>query len=808
MRFTLYIGTLVLTAACSSNEFAKVDEPGAAVGEVLTGDEIVDGSAGVSGPEEVCDGIDNDGDGAIDEGTMLTFFIDADGDGYGSEAIEACEPPLGTVEISGDCADDDPAVNPDADEVCNRIDDDCNGYVDEGLIRDYFIDLDADGYGAPSSKIAACVAPEGYVANDGDCDDGSALISPDQAETCNGTDDDCDGRVDEGVSTTFYTDADDDGYGDPATAFPSCGAPTGAATIPGDCDDSDPAINPEAVEVCDGVDQDCDGAIDDGATVGTILFYIDSDGDGFGRGAPFEECIVPAGFSAENGDCDDFDPLVFPDADERCNGQDDDCDGDIDEGVLTEYYTDGDGDGIGREPFLACELPSGASTVGGDCDDARDDTYPDADERCDGRDNDCDGTIDEGVLIEFFVDEDGDGFGTTGLLACELEDGTAALSGDCDDDNEAVNPGASERCDGIDNDCDGTVDIDAVDATDWYEDVDGDSFGDEESVLTQCDAPDGYSAEPGDCDPDLADVYPGAPEYCDGLDNDCNGTIDDDTLDTPTWFADFDGDGFGQAADAIESCDAPDDYVDDATDCDDDDPDTYPGADEYCDAIDNDCDGEIDEEAVDGFTLFEDADGDGYGSVVPFDTCDFDDGLAEEGGDCDDDDDEIFPGADENCDGVDEDCDGVIDDEAGCPCTQYHFGSNSYLFCTSNRRWTNARNWCRDRGYELATMTNSDEEYWVVQTVIRGYWDVPNEAYWIGLNDRSSERGGSRSGWVWVSGESYSHQAWSDYYGGQPDNYRGEDCVEVNRWPGSPWEKNWNDLDCADNIHYICEAGP
>ena len=177
--------------------------------------------------------------------------------------------------------------------------------------------------------------------------------------------------IDEGVSTTYYSDADGDGFGDTESAFPSCGSPTGVVSLPGDCDDTNPLINPAADEVCDGVDQDCDGVADDGAVDGTVASYMDVDGDGFGAGAAVIECTVPSGYSPVDGDCDDFDPFVSPDALEVCNGQDDDCDAAVDEGLLTEFYTDGDGDGFGTEPVLACSLPPGAGAEPGDCDDAR-----------------------------------------------------------------------------------------------------------------------------------------------------------------------------------------------------------------------------------------------------------------------------------------------------------------------------------------------------------------------------------------------------------------------------------------------------
>ena len=121
------------------------------------------------------------------------------------------------------------------------------------------------------------------VADATDCDDAEGSTHPGADETCDGADDDCDGLIDEDGTdaTTWYADTDGDGYGDASVAVASCGQPTGYVADDTDCDDTDATVNPDAAEVCDGLDQDCDGSVDEGAT-GTDTWYADTDGDGFG----------------------------------------------------------------------------------------------------------------------------------------------------------------------------------------------------------------------------------------------------------------------------------------------------------------------------------------------------------------------------------------------------------------------------------------------------------------------------------------------------------------------------------------------
>ncbi len=726
---------LMVLIACSGKPSGAVGEPIAKLGETISGDAIVATDTGRVSPEdtEVCDGIDNDGDGEVDEGLLNTYYIDGDGDGYGSDEVEACETPDGCTDTGGDCNDGDPTINPDADEECNGIDDDCDTVIDEGLTRTYFLDTDGDGYGGWSDAISACSPPDSYVDNSLDCDDTSSVISPGQFEMCNGVDDDCNGRIDDGVSVMYYPDEDGDGFGVLEDGAPSCGDPSGHSTVPGDCDDSAADIHPLADEVCNGIDDDCDGVADDHPISGTIPYWIDGDGDGHGAGTPGESCDIPEGHAATGDDCDDDDATRSPTSTEVCNEVDDDCDG----------------------------------------------------------------TIDEGVLSEFFIDNDGDGYGTIAIRACTLPEGAAAYPGDCDDESSTTHPTAPEICDDTDNDCDDFTDEDPIDGTTWYGDIDSDGHGDAAYATVACTIPLGHVESSDDCDPSRGDVYPGAEEYCDDADNDCNGIIDDDTVATPIWYRDDDGDGHGDGEYSVESCDAPEGYISIDGDCDDDDAGRYPEAPETCDGTDEDCDGYIDNDAIDRVTVYFDDDGDGYGiSSTESLACEPGPDWSFSAGDCNDTDSGIHPGAGESCDGVDQDCNGVVDNGAtGCSCPQFNYGTHSYQVCSISKKWPQARDYCTARGYYLATVNNFDEQEMLLEEFY-----VSSFTFWIGLNDRGS---GNEGNFTWVNGESATFRAWAY---GEPNNSGNEDCVEMN-WRGEG-TNDWNDARCDLYRHFLCEASP
>ncbi|RME24388.1 MAG: hypothetical protein D6798_11345 [Deltaproteobacteria bacterium] len=124
----------------------------------------------------------------------------------------------------------------------------------------FYADLDADGYGDPNNAVEACTAPTGYVGNAADCDDADGHVHPDADEACNGIDDDCDAEIDEDPAdgSTWYADADGDGYGDPDAPVVSCDEPSDAVSNDADCNDSDDAVYPGAPELCDGIQNDCD----------------------------------------------------------------------------------------------------------------------------------------------------------------------------------------------------------------------------------------------------------------------------------------------------------------------------------------------------------------------------------------------------------------------------------------------------------------------------------------------------------------------------------------------------------------------
>ena len=459
-------------------------------------------------------------------------------------------------------------------------------------------------------------------------------------------------NVDNGVSYPFRIntapEADADGDGSPVCA---------------DCDDTDPLNAPGGVEICDGVDNDCDPTTDEA---------VDGDGDGM---------------SVCDGDCDDTDAAVLPGATEVCNGLDDDCDGSV---PVDE--SDFDGDGV--------------SECAGDCDDLDATVLPGATEICDGVDNDCDGAtwadadgeVDadaDGSLscedcddadaantpggVEICDGQDNDCDAGTDELADVDGDGASLCDGDCDDSTGAVGPTGTEVCDGLDNDCNGTADFGGV------TEVDGDGDG-----VFNCD----------DCDDADAANFPGNVELCDGADNDCDGapvaTEVDDDGDGVLACLDCDDADAANFPGNPELCDGQDNDCDAATDgeddndgdgsllcndCDDADPANMPGGVEVCDGQDNDCDPNTDDQVDgdgDGLTTCEGDCLDTSADVFPGNPevcdgldndCDTDtdeevdgdgDGAAVCDGDCDDTDADVYDGAPELCDGKDTDCDGTV----------------------------------------------------------------------------------------------------------------------------------------------------
>jgi hypothetical protein len=522
---------------------------------------------------------------------------------------------------------------------------------DTGSTPVIFEDADGDGY-----------------ASDVDCNDFDPETHPGADERCNDLDDDCDGEIDEEVMDTWYEDADGDGYGDETLAVSACTLPAGYAGNDDDCDDTDAAVHPGALERCDATDDDCNGEVDDDA-IDAGHWYADEDGDGYGDpAASAVACDPPTGTVGNDEDCDDADGTVHPGADELCNDTDDDCDGSVDDFAtdMTTWYADLDGDGHPGSSLTltACEAPDGYGAESTDCDDLDDSAYPEAEEVCDGVDNDCDEETDEGVMSTWYQDDDGDSYGDPDSVteACSMPLGYVANDDDCDDDEPSAHPGGVEVCDGLDNDCNGEEDDDAVDADHWYADTDADGFGHAEDSIEACSAPDGFVADATDCDDGDTTIHTDAEEVCDDVDNNCDGEVDEDLK--ITWYRDADEDSFGDGFTTIEACDPPAGFVGDATDCDDDEATTNTDAEEVCDDVDNNCDGEVDEGLKS--TWYRDADGDSYGDAfTTTEECEIPPGYVADATDCDDTDSAVHPGAvDDWYDGTDADCAGDSDHDA------------------------------------------------------------------------------------------------------------------------------------------------
>ena len=208
--------------------------------------------------------------------------------------------------------------------------------------------------------------------------------------------DDCDDEdPDAWDFSQVYADADGDGRGTGDT-FQTCGpAGDGQATEDGDCDDGDATVYPGATEICDGVDNDCDGTADNEEQLDFQSYWPDEDDDGYGADTgELVDCGNPSGYAPGAGDCDDTNASVNPGAiDDTCDEVDDDCDDSVDEDAgLARYYEDEDGDGYGRgDGVQACTPPDGYAEAGDDCDDGDPTAHPDAEDYCgNGVDEDCD----------------------------------------------------------------------------------------------------------------------------------------------------------------------------------------------------------------------------------------------------------------------------------------------------------------------------------------------------------------------------------------------------------------------------------
>jgi hypothetical protein len=539
------------------------------------------GPCSTPGPDpEICDGLDDDCDGATDEGFDVGTPCAAEG-ACGGGVFE-CDGAGGARCSTGPGGSEDRSQP----ETCDGVDNDCDGFVDEGC------PCEPGESQTCGSSTGTCVSGTQTCESENMWDACVGEVRP-IPEACDGLDNDCDAATDEDLGTTH------------------CGV--GACAATGTCSDGTDTCVPlePTLEACDGVDNDCDGEIDEDFRVGARC-------DGAGVcGAGVLECAGPSAVrcSTEPGGSRDESRV------EVCDGLDNDCDGLVDEGCPCQPGTDqtcGVTGGVCGGGSQTCD----ATGVWGPCSAAGP-----APEICDGLDNDCDGQTDE----DFGV---GTGCTAPGSCGTGIRECADLLATRCSTAPGGSMDGSSpEVCDGIDNDCDGAVDEPDAGCSC--------APGSEQA----CGGPATGECSPGTqtCSPTLGgwgvcDAIDPRPEVCDGLDNDCDASTDEQLEPAVC--------GVGECR-AATTC-----GVGGSPEC-------TPGAPvaETCDGLDNDCDGFTDEEFGSGSPC------DGAGECGA--------GIREcagpESSRC-----STEPGgsrdqsAPETCDGLDNDCDGATDEGAFC----------------------------------------------------------------------------------------------------------------------------------------------
>lgn len=364
----------------------------------------------------------------------------------------------------------EPDMSKAATEVCDGSDNDCDGDIDEG----FTLGTACDGSDTDQCKNGTwtCAADKLGV----ECVNESATNI---VESCDSADNDCDGEVDEDFAE--LGNSCDGADADLCKTGTYVCSEDGSDVI---CDE--PGVG--FTELCDSADNDCDGSTDEGC---------DDDSDNWCDST----MDVAEGASCVEGDCNDLDSAINPDAAEKCNGKDDNCDESTDEGFgLGNSCSAGSGVCLVAGTYDSC-APDGASAV---CSAQADMTKATV-ELCDGLDNDCDGSTDEGC------DDDHDGWCDSSM---EYAAGAACTEGDCNDTDASVYPSAPEQCNAMDNDCDGVLDEGCDDDNDGWCD-----FIMQVWPTATC--------TDGDCDDANANINPDVEEICTTpYDDNCDGNTE------------------------------------------------------------------------------------------------------------------------------------------------------------------------------------------------------------------------------------------------------------------------------------------